>query len=55
MKMIIKGFVWVVLLLCFFVSPLVLIWQLSQEEIKSYTPPVDVQLSVGAYGDAKKA
>ena len=51
---IMKGLVWVVLLACFFVAPLVLIWQLSQAEIAAYEPPVEMEILLGAYGEAKK-
>ena len=49
---ILKSLVWILLLLCFFVTPLVLIWQLSQAEIAAYEPPVQMEVLVGAYGTA---
>jgi len=50
----VKALVWVVLLLGFFVTPLVLIWQLSQAEIAAYEPPMKMEILLGAYGEAKK-
>ena len=49
---ILKSLVWILLLLCFFVTPLVLLWQLSQAEIAAYEPPVQMEVLVGAYGTA---
>ena len=51
---IMKSLVWIVLLACFFVAPLVLIWQLSQAEIAAYEPPVEMEILLGAYGEAKR-
>ena len=49
---VVKSLVWALLLLCFFVTPLVLIWQLSQTEIAAYAPPVQMDVLLGAYGEA---
>ena len=50
----VKALVWAVLLLGFFVTPLVLIWRLSQAEIAAYEPPMEMDILLGAYGEAKK-
>lgn len=49
---VVKSLVWVLLLLCFFVTPLALIWRLSQAEIAAYEPPVQMDVLLGAYGEA---
>ena len=45
---IVKSVVWILLLLCFFVTPLVLIWQLSQAEIAAYYVSEQKEVLVGA-------
>lgn len=49
---ILKSLIWILLLACFFVVPLVLIWQISQAEIAAYEPPVEMEILLGAYGQA---
>ena len=38
---IMKSLIWILLLACFFVTPLALIWRISQAEIAAYEPPVE--------------
>lgn len=47
-----KSLVWILLILCFFGTPLVLLWRLSQAEIAAYEPPVQMEVLLGAYGKA---
>ena len=49
---ILKSLIWILLLVCFFVTPLALIWRISQAEIAAYEPPVDMEILLGAYGQA---
>ena len=44
------GIVWILLTVCFFVMPLILIYQLSQKEMAQYQAPEDVEIVLGAYG-----